>query len=161
MRPKPWLVQVDITFLMTLKGTDLSARIVTSWLSATILVLKPMMFALTSASLSPMGAMSCPAIARMSSTSTTGTPCTVTSLALMKITTVSRGFSSTTEAGSVICFGVSSTSVVAEFTSRKKTRIVNTSISEVRFILVTVTRFRDIRLILRVFFTARLQWRCP
>ena len=33
----------------------------------------------------------------------------------MKITTVSLGLSSTTEAGRVICFGVSNTSVVAGF----------------------------------------------
>ena len=61
----------------------------------------------------------------------------------------------------MICFGVSSTSVVAELTSRKKTRIVNTSIRAVRFILGTFFWFRDMRLILREPFTARLLWRCP
>ena len=57
MRAKPRLVQVDITFLITLKGTDRSARIVTSLLSATICVLKPMTDSLTSSRRSPMGAM--------------------------------------------------------------------------------------------------------
>jgi len=51
--------------------------------------------------------------------------------------------------------------VVAEFTSRKKTKIVNTSMSEVRLILTSVDRFRAIRFILREFFTVRLRWICP
>ena len=79
----------------------------------------------------------------------------------MKITTVSLGLSSTTEAGRVICFGVSNTSVVAEFTSRKNTKIVKTSMSEVRLILASFALFRVMRLILREFFTVRLQWICP
>ena len=89
------------------------------------------------------------------------TPWTVTSVGLTKITTVSRGFSSTVEAGRVICFGVSSTSVVAEFTSRKKTRIVKTSISEVRFIFGTVFwPWRLMRFMRREAFTVRLRSRC-
>jgi hypothetical protein len=153
-------VQVDITFLTTRNGTDLSARIVTSWLSVTCFVFSPMMFSLSFARLSRMGSMVRPFVARMSSTNTTDSPWIRTSVGLTKITTVSLGFSSTTESGSVICFGVSNTSVEAEFTSRKNTRIVNTSINEVRFIRTGLARFRDIRLILRERFTARLQWIC-
>ena len=145
---------------LTVNGTDLSARIVTSRLSAMVFVLRPMMFALISASLRPMGSMFCPSPAMMSSTSTTLSPCTVTSVGLTKITTVSRGLSSTIDVGSLICFGVSSTSVVAELTSRKKTRIVNTSIREVRFIFTVFARLRDMRFILREFFMARLQSIC-
>ena len=61
---------------------------------------------------------------------------------------------------SVTCFGVSRTSVVAELTSRKKTRIVNTSISDVRFMEVTAARLRDMRFMRREFFTVRLRSRC-
>ena len=48
------------------------------------------------------------------------------------------------------------TSTEPEFTSRKKTRIVNTSIRDVRFILPIFTRLRDMRLMRREFLMGRL-----
>ena len=58
MRSNPWLVQVDITFLTTLNGTDLSARIVTSLELATVFVLSPTILSLSSDSRTPIAATS-------------------------------------------------------------------------------------------------------
>ena len=54
-------------------------------------------------------------------------------------------------------FGASTTSTDPELTSRKNTRIVNTSIKDVRFILVIFTRLRAMRLMRREFLMALLQ----
>jgi len=151
----------SMIFFTTLNGTDLSASTVTSWLSATACVLTPMTLALSSASRALIGSISGLSVASMSAMRATGTPCTSTSSLPTKITTVSRGFASTTESGSVICFGCCSTSVVAELTSRKNTRIVNTSIRDVRFSLGTAFLLRVMRAMRRETFMAHLLWISP
>src|SRR5210317_2505255 len=97
----------------------------------------------------------CPSMT--SATIATSCPCTMISSGLTEMITVSRGFDSTLDSGNKTFFGASRISTEPEFTSRKKTRIVNTSIKDVRFIFVIFTRLRDIRLIRREFLTVHLQ----
>src|SRR5210317_1375592 len=144
-------------FLTTANGTDRSARIVTSWLAATTRVLGPTMLFLSCDRRAVIGSIApgCPSM--RSATIATSCPCTMISSGLTEMITVSRGFDSTLDSGNETFFGASRISTEPELTSRKKTRIVNTSISDVRFIFVIFTRLRDMRFIRREFLTVHLQ----
>src|SRR5210317_1363215 len=76
---------------------------------------------------------------------------------LTEMITVSRGFDSTLDSGSKTFLGASRISTEPEFTSRKNTRMVNTSIRDVRFIFVIFTRLRDMRFMRREFLMVHLQ----
>src|SRR4030066_2587847 len=129
----PETVQVDMSFFSTLTGMVLWARITTSLVLATASVLRPIGVCRIWLRRSNTGRMISSLVARMSATDAVGSPCTRIICSLTMMTRVWRGLFRSTESGSLISLGGSSTSTADWFTSRKNTRMVNTSISDVRF----------------------------